>query len=556
MNKHPIWANIKNFKLKSMYFNYLRSYLLIILLCFGGLFTLFSYYMVSDFNVRLEQSALSTAEKDTTILNAQLDSLRKLHYSLYTNTDINNFTALNRRLFHDSLETTLTVANALNVIKDQKSQFSGIKDIIVYNPHCDYMLTSINGKYSSEFENTIWYPLLSEDTRQVHLLCDDSNLYIFQNLNKGALILVADNPFASTIQDKDIYVFFKNTDELIYGSDNLLSFPISSDNRLSTTHRENYFYIQYSSDSWVTYVYQFPVYSFFDNNSFIIVIITMAAVLALLLILLSFYQTHLSYRHITNILSVIGTQEADSSVFSQNELHFIYNQLINSMNNKELIEAKLTENVEQLKRAQNIALQTQIEPHYLLNVLSMINSSIQCTIRGDCQGTRMITLLSHHLRVSLSTRNNLIPLREELENTFYYIELEKLIHDEMLQFVYDVDESCLDITCPRLILQPIIENSILHGMYDNEIMTITLQISHCKTYIQIRISDDGRGLTAARVSALRAQLSDIPENKHIGLTNVIKRLQLIYGDHFRYDIQSGVGSGTSIILQLVPLSGK
>ncbi len=552
MTSHPFLQNIRHFKLKSLYFKYLKSYLLIILLAFSGLFTLFSYYLISDFNQRLDESSHTIAQKDTAFLTAKMQNLRHTYYTLTSDKAIIYFANHSGNLFHDTLDTTLNISSSIRTIDEQKTQNTDITDIIIYNSYVDYMITTTNGKTSSECQDELWYPLLSENFNHIFLLCDDTTLYLCQKLNAGMLIIEAQNPFRQLAQEKDIHVFSKLSDSLVYSSGDKNNVPAFSDLPNLTGTVGSSLYIQQTPDSWFTYVYQFPVYSIFTNNSLFLTIFLIAILLIIFLILLSFYQTHQSYRHIANILSALSIPNPDSSaVFAQNELQFIYNNLIHSMNSKKVIETQLMENVEQLKKSQSIALQTQISPHYLFNVLNMINISIQNTIKGDCPGTKMITLLSHHLRYTLNTQNNLITLKEELNHVSYYIELQKCLHEDLLQVNYDIDDSCLDIMCPRLILQPLIENSIQHGMREGEKLTITLRICCHKKHIQVIIADNGKGIAPDRLTYLQNMPLDLPENEHIGLRNVIKRLQLIYDQHFSYDIHSTVNKGTTIILQFL-----
>lgn len=552
MHLHPFLQNIRHFKLKSLYFKYLKSYLLIILLSFSGLFALFSYYLISDFNSRMEESSHTIAQKDTAFLSSKMQNLRQTYYTLTSDNAIVRFANHKGNLFYDSLDTTISISSSMNSITEQKKQNSDITDIIIYNAYADYMLTTNNAKSSSECQDELWYPLLAEDFNHILLFCDDTTLYLCQKLNTGMLIIEVQNPFHPLALEKDIHVFSKLSDSLVYSTADPDSVPVFSSLPTLSGTVDSYFYIQHTSDNWFTYVYQFPVYSILDNNTMIFSIIAIAVLLIFLLILLSFHQTHESYRHIANILSALSRTTSDTSdVFAQNELQFIYNNLIHSMNSKKLIETQLIENVEQLKKAQSIALQTQITPHYLFNILNMINISIQNTIKGDCPGTRMITLLSHHLRFTLNTPNNLITLKEELNHVSYYIELQKCMHEDLLQVNYDIDDSCLNIMCPRLLLQPLVENSIQHGMREEEILTITLQICCVKKYIQIVVADNGKGMPPDRLTYLQNMPPTLPENEHIGLMNVIKRLQLIYDQHFTYNIHSIINEGTTITLQFL-----
>lgn len=120
----------------------------------------------------------------------------------------------------------------------------------------------------------------------------------------------------------------------------------------------------------------------------------------------------------------------------------------------------------------------------------------------------------------------------------------------MLQFSCSIDESCLSTPLPRFVLQPIIENSIQHGMREDIPLTIKLHIQRNKNHILITISDNGKGMTHSQLASLKEQLSEMPKDEHIGLTNVVRRMQLIYMHCFTYDVQSIINQGTTIILRL------
>jgi LytS/YehU family sensor histidine kinase len=170
----------------------------------------------------------------------------------------------------------------------------------------------------------------------------------------------------------------------------------------------------------------------------------------------------------------------------------------------------------QVKEAEIDRLKAQINPHFLFNSLNSVSSLI--TSQPE-QAREMIVRLSGFLRYSLENRhNNLTSLRAELENIRYYLEIEKVRFGARLQFDFAVPEECLEMTIPHMILQPLVENSIKHGVYEStEPVRIELRAA-CgnRENLTVEISNDFDPEAPPR------------KGKGIGLINTRNRLYLAY----------------------------
>ncbi len=166
-------------------------------------------------------------------------------------------------------------------------------------------------------------------------------------------------------------------------------------------------------------------------------------------------------------------------------------------------------------RAELETLKSQINPHFLFNSLNSISS---LTMTSPEKAQEMVIKLSDFLRYSLShDKNEKTSLQKEFENLKRYLEIEKIRFGKRLSFVYDIPESCFKHLIPNMILQPLIENSIKHGVY-NSSDEVQVEIS-CKEeneYLVIEISNDYDPEVTK------------PKGEGIGLKNIRKRLQLIY----------------------------
>jgi two-component system LytT family sensor kinase len=216
------------------------------------------------------------------------------------------------------------------------------------------------------------------------------------------------------------------------------------------------------------------------------------------------------------------------------------------------IEHKLEEQSRLLLEARLDALQRQINPHFLFNTLNSIASLIRS--KPDL-AREMIVKLSHILRVLLRDRDAFVPLREELDFTDDYLDIECVRFGEKLRVVKEISPDTLDIIVPSMLLQPLIENSIKHGL-EPRISggTVTLRSRIDEGRLLLEIEDDGVGIepggpTTAPVSGL------VREGSGIGMRNVRERILVLYGDEAHVDIVSRPGRGTRVSLRM-PLATR
>jgi two-component system, LytTR family, sensor kinase len=204
-----------------------------------------------------------------------------------------------------------------------------------------------------------------------------------------------------------------------------------------------------------------------------------------------------------------------SGLFFYSLIIMIYYLYINSEDRKTRISKESALKL-QVKEAEIDRLKAQINPHFLFNSLNSVSSLI--TSQPE-QAREMLVRLSGFLRYALESRhNNLTSLKSELENIRYYLEIEKVRFGKRLQFVFTAPEDCLEMTIPHMILQPLVENSIKHGVYEStEPVKIELVAScHQKEFLYVEISNDFDPEAPPR------------KGKGIGLINTKNRLFLAY----------------------------
>ena len=176
-----------------------------------------------------------------------------------------------------------------------------------------------------------------------------------------------------------------------------------------------------------------------------------------------------------------------------------------------------------LKYSELKALQSQINPHFLFNVLNTMAS----LIRTNPEKAREVTIdLSRYLRYNLDNNVKSVELIKELNQIDNYIKIEKVRFGDKLNIIYDVDESLYNFQIPSLIIQPLVENSIKHGILKKrENGCVKVIVKKIDKDIEVVIEDDGVGIEQTVIDNLDKQIQE-----NIGLKNVHQRLKLLYGE--------------------------
>lgn len=213
------------------------------------------------------------------------------------------------------------------------------------------------------------------------------------------------------------------------------------------------------------------------------------------------------------------------------------------------------------KEAQIKALQYQMNPHFIYNTLSIFASNAEES--RNYQLSEAISYFGHLLRYNIKNTGMFATVREELDNAYSLIRVYSIRCREKLEIKMDVPEELYDIRIVKYLLQPILENAILHGgRAERKQMTIKLCARCCEGLLIIEIEDNGTGIEEEHLIKIRKNIVEGKElentsgnSSFIGLRNIYKRLQLIYGEESDLWIDSEYGCGTRIGIK-IPVSSK
>ena len=238
------------------------------------------------------------------------------------------------------------------------------------------------------------------------------------------------------------------------------------------------------------------------------------------------------------------------------DLALVYNDMMARIDN--LIDTVYSKEL-LVKSAELKAFQAQINPHFIYNTLDCINSLLDLNRPEDVKKT--VTALANLIRANVKGKE-LLPVREELKHIDQYMYINKMRYGDKLLFLCEIPESMMDYYLPKLILQPLLENSVVHGV--SHLLgrgMIGLFGEEGEDCISFTVKDNGAGIPQEVIDALLDQedtsFSEIRQydgKESIGLKNIQARVRLMYGEAYGLKIQNLQGKGSSVTVRLPKLT--
>lgn len=282
----------------------------------------------------------------------------------------------------------------------------------------------------------------------------------------------------------------------------------------------------------------------------------------LLILVLSYFISKFIAKPVDNFNNAIENIKIDNLRERVRSSYFIdefsimgkaFNEMIDRIENliNELIlsNQKRLELETQKKRAEIIALQSQINPHFLYNTLDTINYMVKDGYKD--RAVLMINALSDLFRYGLSRGEMLISIIEEIEYAKAYTDIMVLRYNNKIRFNWNIEKGLLEYKTIKLIIQPLIENSIYHGIgagKNEGIVNISCDNeSNCIKFI---VEDNGAGMPEDRLEEIKDNLMNSSLKKMHGIYNVQARIHIYYGREYGIEIQSKLGEGTTVIMTI------
>lgn len=225
------------------------------------------------------------------------------------------------------------------------------------------------------------------------------------------------------------------------------------------------------------------------------------------------------------------------------QLILSFQKMVETINN--LINKVLFDQIQQQKYEIEI-LQSKINPHFLYNSLSLINS--KAILSGQNDISQMARLLSTFYRTMLNKGQQITTIASELENTKSYISIQQMMHSNSFETIYDIDETVLGYEIPILLLQPLAENAILHGLDHRELPGPAILSISCYQQNQdiiFKVMDNGCGMSETQCEQILTA-----DSSGYGVKNVHQRIQLYYGTDYGLTFHSTPNMGTYVLVKI------
>lgn len=284
----------------------------------------------------------------------------------------------------------------------------------------------------------------------------------------------------------------------------------------------------------------------------------MFPLLLISMIFVLFATLFLTYKACRPISSIMDIMENAGSWYNQNhteplagEARYILENYLDRIYYSKEVESDLMERVSDLKKSQIEALNLQIQPHFLYNTLQLISMCAMELTGSENDAVIAIDLLSEIFKYSLNSSEYLGSVKNEITFTEAYVNIQKLKYNGRINVEFNIAEDVLDCKTSKIVIQPLIENSLSHGILPyKESGQILVEAYRQNDRLIIEVIDDGVGISPQSFKEIKEYMkNNNKDGKHIGLSNVDKKIKLMFGDKYGLRIDENYIDGARIIIE-------
>ncbi|MCK9478561.1 MAG: histidine kinase [Firmicutes bacterium] len=594
--KLSIWHYIRNYKLNSIFIQNMFIILILVVISLIAInITTYNYYN-KVMKEEISEANMSKLEKVRDMIDMLVLEADKLSTRLVFDSDVNALMSglKHNRNDYDTIKQVNKINHAMTVSMITSDY---INSMYIYFEKSDYIITSLgevgeiskssdqdwldlfqNSKnnYDSWFEPRLMQRKMSDDDAQYII----SKFVSIPSRNKdetGVVVINIDgDKIANVINDigsqkaeafylVDQYqriLYNKNTDLLgknINECDSFDSIDIGPEDKNIVTQFEGRKQVvsiiksQYCKWQFISVV---PIEKFEEKvavlKEFIFFLLLLSVFIAFVLSVIISVRVFKPIKNLTDIINHPQNWEDNYKIHEAvngNEFRYIASNIIENFNLNASMTEELARYMALLNKAQSIALQAQINPHFIHNTLENINWIIIRIVGGKNKASSTIAALSKLLRNSLDTEEQTIAVEKELENAQLYIEILKARYEDRFDITWHIDQKILQYNTIKIMLQPILENAVYHGIRPLKRKgIIAVKGYEEEEKIVFEIQDNGVGIDEKALTKMVSELEKdyIREKDHIGVKNVNQRIKLTFGHEYGIMLESKLGEGTLV----------
>ncbi len=572
MNYKSIIKMIKHHRWKSIFFKYLKLMIVSLLIPVSILILISAYLWNANTEKNTENIFSSSSQKKFFEIQSVFDTMYNNAISLYR--DISVITYINSPNPAATDAESVLNLNALNTKLNSKLQsiYFEICGVCLYSKKNNYILSK-DGIFSyNDFDNKAVLDKASDGSYfQGNIRFSNSDCFAvtfplytasYNTIDGFLIYFINCEAFKQSLglsseANEEVYIRNHNNEIVFAADENYSSIfkIIDKDNSIRTDKisviksNKNYISVLYDKNYNIDYV---STIAYSPNVSNIFTFVFIILITLVVALFNGIYSSFYIYNTLINTLTAIGL-DPSTNTSNSNEIEYLKTNFINIMQSQKNMEYKLLSMLSDLKKSQMIALQAQINPHFIFNTLNVVNFMIIKLTGSDNPPAKVIRYLSEILDYTLDTSTNTTTVANEIYYIEKYIQIELIKKDYSFSTDIDVDSSLNDIQIPKFILQPIVENSINHAFrYDSDEKYLIKITVRAEKDLIILVDDNGCGIDDEAYEMLCKKLQNynaVIESPHIGIPNVNQRIKLICGDNYGLRIQRKE-HGTSIKITL------
>lgn len=583
MMKTEKWLRFfQNYRFQSLFMKNLLIVLVLTLLPFAGMG--FAFYRQMNGIVRKEigdisqnslyriRDVVDTIVKQTDLLATKL-TLQPEVKLFVSSSDPEQTLHTYYRDIYRSISMVTSVYRYINsiYIYSEKNQYiiangAGVPfgTFVDNNWHAEYEAKPANSPWSMARKKEDKYPNFITLVRPMYMYMQDREGAVIVNIHTEELAKVIGAQ--RSVHDEQMFIVDGEGTVLFSGDseyfqlasqdiDVLAKAPLTEGSRTVTVNGQDYMMSVTASNvfDW-TYVSVLPMQHYQEKNQGLRYFMMMFSAIGLgVTVLMSFLISVRTFAPVKKIMSVLDHPQ-QTSHYDSLEMKYIFNHINKHITTKKELELELERRLELLNKARSLALQSQINPHFLYNTLDTIKwTAIRLTGR-DNPASEMIASLSELMRLATAADSHLIPIAKEIEHGGKYVDIIRYRYEDMVSVHWEIPRELFQYAIVQLCLQPLIENAIYHGIKPTRRKgNVWIRGKQISTSLVIEVEDDGKGMSPQQVQKLNRRLEEERGDltgKHIGLQNVNQRIKLIFGDNYGLTLKSAEDAGTVITLWL------
>lgn len=587
-----IWTYLRNYKFNSIL---IRNSAIIIALVVLPTFVLnmfYSMYTRQILQSEISNSNLNSLYRSSDMVETLFKELRSFSYNLSVSADTNKFVYMSR----DEILSSGLAANLYETIKFYTMTYEYLDSVYIYSEANNQILfrnadTSMQINNIDNVTDKTWLPTYKAMGSQdfviqsrrkndyypyyITLICpiksqSETVGAVVLNINiEGLGKLIGSNSNVTQnlfILDDTMQLYYSN-DYQIMGSQNqapgyldfLKKLKGNVSKAVSINGQETIVSRVKSPSYSLSYVFVSPMTIYEGRTTQMNKIMFQVAAIALVISLfISYLITLKSFEPVRNIMDVVENPaplEGDyiSDDRHSNEVKYITNLVRKTRDQNNKLKMELEERLEKLNNAQLLALQNQIDPHFLYNTLDTINWMAIEKTGGQNDVSAMISTLAQLLRNSLQRASYLVTVREEIEHAKLYVKILELRYKDKLTVHWNISKEIMDCKTVKLSIQPLVENALSHGLGAKRYQgNIYINGVLMRGTAVISVEDDGVGMDENDRQELNLHLKTEYQfdDRHVGIRNVNQRFKLLFGEKYGVVI-SPRSSGTGLAVTIV-----